>query len=354
MTFYKGDALETIKNKIKDKSIDLIYADPPFGTTGAWWDEKMDWPELFKEFFRVLKDNGMIVLHCSIPFNYELIRSAPKPPAYSWYWKKNNSTNHLSVNRMPMRNVEEILVWKNKKNKYNPQRIGTEERILPGKKAEHNIYWNGGVKEIEKRKVVGKSMTHFLDFSRSLDEFSTRPNEIIDLMINSYSNPGETILDISCFKGISGVRAKELGRNWIGIDKYHEPTLLQKTLPEPTFNLDLVEVKQSPIHCKGLFAKSNIPANTRICDYKGELLTLTEYCAKYNNTYNYCYIYRRQNKVLDGRSNLTENPSHYCNESKSPNVVLKGRGLVTMREIQAGEELFLKYPKDYSRDYELS
>ena len=225
-TFYKGDALETIKSQIKDKSINLIYADPPFGTTGAWWDSKMNWPELFKEFFRVLKDDGMLVLHCSIPFNYELIRAAPKPPSYSWYWKKNNSTNHLSVNRMPMRNVEEILVWKNKKNKYNAQRIGTEERILPAKKAEHNIYWSGAAGEKPERVVQGKSMTHFLDFPRCLDSFSTRPIEIIDLMIKSYTNEGDTILDFSCFKGISGVRAKELGRKWVGIDLYHLPSLL--------------------------------------------------------------------------------------------------------------------------------
>ena len=225
-TFYKGDALKTIQNQIKDSSVDLIYCDPPFGTTGAWWDSKMNWPELFTEFNRVLKKDGMIVLHCSVPFNYELIKAAPKPPSYTWYWKKNKCTNHLSVNRMPLRCVEEILVWKKGKGQYFPQRVGTELRKIPGKKPEHNIYWKGAAGAKEPKEVVGKSQTHFLEFPVKLDSFSTRPTELIDLMIKSYSKEGDTILDFSCFKGISGVRAKELDRKWVGIDLFHYPTLL--------------------------------------------------------------------------------------------------------------------------------
>ena len=62
--FYSGDTLNILKGQIEDKSINLIYINPPFGTTKNYWDEKQDWTKLFIEFFRVLKDDGMLVIHC--------------------------------------------------------------------------------------------------------------------------------------------------------------------------------------------------------------------------------------------------------------------------------------------------
>lgn len=209
-----------------DKSINLIYCDPPFGTTRQFWDEKIEWSKLFIEFFRVLKDDGMIVIHCSIPFNYELIKSAPKPPSYSWYWNKMGCpTNYLNSNKQPLRCVEEILVWKHKKSSYYRQQIGTEERVSYW--ASPSDYY-GTIQERKKTVVKGKTRTHLLEIKRNIDGFSTRPLEILELMIQSYSKEGDTVLDPFCYKGICGTVAKRLGRRYIGIDKYHYPVLLMK------------------------------------------------------------------------------------------------------------------------------
>jgi hypothetical protein len=137
-TFYKGDALQMMRQHLSSGSVNLIYFDPPFATTGNWWDEPMDWTAIFAECFRVLRDDGMLVIHCSVPFNYTLIRAAPRPPSYSWYWRKNRVTNFLNVNRQPMRCVEEILVWTKKRNTYYPQRIGTEVRTVQKKLGKSN------------------------------------------------------------------------------------------------------------------------------------------------------------------------------------------------------------------------
>lgn len=223
--FYRGDTLELLKKQATG-SIDLIYSNPPFGTTKNYWDEKQDWNLLFPEMFRVLKDTGMIVLHSSIPFNYELIRSSPVPPLYSWYWKKDAVTCPLLANTQPLRNMEEILVWKKKKATYYRQQIGDEPHI--SSYMTKNEYY-GSTKKTGKTIIKGKTRTHFLEMKRDVQGFSTRPKEMVDLMIKSYSKEKDTVLDLYCYNGLSGVVCKELKRNWIGFDKYHSPTLLFQT-----------------------------------------------------------------------------------------------------------------------------
>lgn len=219
--YYKGDTLETLRSHIKDKSVNLIYVNPPFGTTKNFWDEKQDWPAIFKECFRILKDNGMLIIHCSIPFNYELIRSAPKPPSYSWYWKKDAATCPLIANQQPLRNTEEILVWKNKKNTYYRQQIGDEPR--KSKYMTKSDYYMKNVKD-KSTIIRGKTRTHLLEMKRDIQGFSTRPREMIDLFVQSYSKPGDTVLDMFCYKGAS--KESCVDRRWIGIDKYFIPPVL--------------------------------------------------------------------------------------------------------------------------------
>jgi hypothetical protein len=218
--FYKGDVFEMMGQHIKSKSVNLIYIDPPFGTTQNWWDSKLDWKKLFTEFFRVLKDDGMLVIHCSIPFNYELIRSAPKPPSHTWYWDKVYSTNHLGVNYQPLRRIEEILVWRNKKPTYYRQQIGDEKRIVPYGGA--STYF-GSVKK-GSSVLTGKTRTNIITMKRIVNGFSTRPPELVKLMIDSYSKEGDTILDCFCYKGLSYTQSN--GRRWIGIDLNFIPNCL--------------------------------------------------------------------------------------------------------------------------------
>jgi site-specific DNA-methyltransferase (adenine-specific) len=219
-TFYLGDNSKLIPRYISDKSIDFIYFNPPFATTKQDWDEELDWPLLFKEFKRILKDTGVLAIHCSVPFNYKLIKEAPTLPSYSWYWKKDNTTNPLIAKYQPLRNMEEILVWTNKKKRYYPQRIGNEIRKAHG---DGSSKYYGNVTYKSPQKVVGKYQTHFIDMSRTIDEYSTRPIELIELMIKSYTQEGDVILDPTCYKGLCGNVAKRLKRNYIGMDKYFFP-----------------------------------------------------------------------------------------------------------------------------------
>jgi site-specific DNA-methyltransferase (adenine-specific) len=217
-TFYRGDCLEQMK-RLESNTIQLIYWNPPFGITKQHWDEKLPWTALFAECFRLLRDDGMLVIHCSVPFNYELIRSAPKPPTYSWYWDKENPTTPLLAKIQPLRQVEEILVWKNKQNTYFPQRVGTEERVLLSR-ANTNYVDNEYLTPQQPKVVKGYIQRHLIRMKSAVDGFATRPEALIELIINSYTEPGDTILDPTCYRGLTGRVAKRMGRRWIGIDKY--------------------------------------------------------------------------------------------------------------------------------------
>lgn len=217
--FYQGDTLTLLRRHIADKSINLIYFDPPFGTTKNTWDEKQDWGNIFAECFRVLKDEGMLVIHCSIPFNYELIRSAPKPPSHTWYWTKDSHSNPLISKVQPLRDTEEILVWKNKKGVYYPQKIGNDPQ--------KSTYMTKGDYFGKDRKAettinYGKFRTHHLTMKRDIQGFSTRPKELVELMINSYSKEGDVMLDLYCYNGLS--YSCKGDRRWIGFDKHFVPT----------------------------------------------------------------------------------------------------------------------------------
>lgn len=216
--FHNGDVFQIIK-RIPDKSIHLIYCNPPFGTTKNYWDMKIDWKKLFVEIFRVLRDDGMCVIHCSIPFNYQLIRDAPQPPHYSWYWNKQGSpTGYLSANCQPLRCMEEILVWKKKKNTYYRQQIGNDERQSSW--ATPSPYY-GTIKEKKKTVMKGKTRTHLLEIKRDINGFATRPFELVKLIVSSYTKEGDTVLDLFCYDGLSYTACQ--GRRWIGIDRYHFP-----------------------------------------------------------------------------------------------------------------------------------
>jgi site-specific DNA-methyltransferase (adenine-specific) len=223
-TFYRGDCLDCFK-RIADKSIDFVYFNPPFGITMQPWDEALDWKKIFAECFRVLKPHGTLAIHCSVPFNYTLIRDAPRAPNYSWYWNKIATTTPLLAKHQPLRHVEEILVWKSEFTKYNPQRVGDEVRRVHADGRTNYVDY-GSLKPRGKKEVIGKYQTHYIEMKKKVRGFATRPDEIIELFLKSYTNEGDVVLDPTCYLGLSGVVAKRMGRKWIGFDKYFMPSYL--------------------------------------------------------------------------------------------------------------------------------
>ena len=114
-----------------------------------------------------------------------------------------------------------------------------------------------------------------------------------------------------------------------------------------------IEVRPSPIHGNGLFATEDIKKNTKLSEYVGVEMSITDFIKRYGRDRKYTYSLGRVNRIIVGKDCVNQNPSHFCNESSAPNVHLKGRGLYTLRDVSKGEELFLRYNKNYQRDYSL-
>jgi hypothetical protein len=112
-----------------------------------------------------------------------------------------------------------------------------------------------------------------------------------------------------------------------------------------------VEIKESPVHGKGVFATQDIPPNTKLWDYQGEEMTLREFKERYGNDISRSYSMRRINKIINGKNH--DNLSHWMNESRHPNAIFKKKGVWTDKAIVKGEELFLRYPPNYIRNYTL-
>ena len=215
MNVIKGDIHDEII-KIENNTIDLIYTNPPYNITENKWDKPLKWEFLFKEMWRILKPNGKIILHASIPFTYNLINI--EKPKYHYVWIKDKPTNFFHAKKQPLRQQEEILVFYKKNGTYNPQMIGDTfyKQSTCGKSKYYGS--RGETKKEITKGHYGKYPVNVLNFKRHIRGYSTRSDDLVDYFIKTYSNEGDTILDITCYNSLTGHRAIKLNRNYIGID----------------------------------------------------------------------------------------------------------------------------------------
>jgi DNA modification methylase len=224
---YHADCFD-IMPKIESKSIDLILADLPYGTTACKWDSVLPLDKLWNEYKRIIKDNGAIVLTASQPFTSILVCSNLDMFRYEWIYSKSKSTGFMNANKMPMKQHESILVFYKKLPIYNQLKtfVGIKDKrktFNPAKLKESNIYNNAGIKNNVYHKKddgwqVPKSIIHFNNGGK-MEHPTQKPVELLKYLIKTYTNKGMTILDNTMGSGSTGVAAKMLQRNFIGIEK---------------------------------------------------------------------------------------------------------------------------------------
>jgi site-specific DNA-methyltransferase (adenine-specific) len=228
---HKGDCLELMPKLIKDKSIDMIFCDLPYGTTQCKWDSVIDLDRIWKEYKRVIKDNGAIVLFASQPFTSVLVSSNLKMFKYSFTWDKITKTNHLNAKKQPLRQVEDICVFYKKQPTYNPQ--GLVECEVSNFRPNHFKYKKDEKVYGEQKEYSNKST--YTNYPSNLIQYSNgnhnslhptqKPLSLIEYMIKTYTNEGDLILDNTCGSGTTGRGAKNLNRDYIMIEqeeKYYE------------------------------------------------------------------------------------------------------------------------------------
>ena len=216
-----GDCLELMKD-IPDKSIDMILCDLPYSskkrkTTWNDWDCEIDLEKLWKQYNRIIKDNGVIVLFGSDLFSAQLIMSNYKNYKYKWIWQKEMGTGFLNAKKMPLRDFEEILVFYKKQPTYNPQmRKGFAYITTKGSKSENYCSTDKIVTTVSNGERYPLTI---LNFKRDKGLHPTqKPVELLEYMIKTYTNENEIVLDNCMGSGSTGVACKHTNRNFIGIE----------------------------------------------------------------------------------------------------------------------------------------
>ena len=209
---------------IPDGSIDLVLTDPPYGTTACKWDTIIPLEPMWEQLKRVTKKNGAIVLFGSQPFTSALVMSNPKMFKYEWVWEKHKGTNFNLVKKQPFKIHENILVFGG--NKYFPQM--TEGKPYKPR-GSHNINKDGGMwegnkvgyaKNFDSSKRYPISKLYFSNHNQKENSFhpTQKPVALMEYLIKTYTNEGETVLDFTMGSGTTGVACKNLNRNFIGIE----------------------------------------------------------------------------------------------------------------------------------------
>ena len=210
--------------KIKNKSIDLILADLPYGTTKNSWDSQLDLKKLWPEYERVIKDNGAILLFAQSPFDKVLACSNLKIYRYEWIWEKTSATGHLNANRMPMKAHENILVFYKNLPKYFPQITHGHERKVSSLQHKKNCRKsdNYGNYNFVSYDSTDRYPRDVITFSTDKQKGSLHPTQkplaLIEYLINSYSEPGDLVLDNCMGSGTTGLACLKLNRQFIGIE----------------------------------------------------------------------------------------------------------------------------------------
>ena len=210
---------------IKDKSIQLILADLPYGTTACKWDSILPLDKLWKQYKRIIKDNGAIVLTASQPFTTKLISSNYEMFKYEWIWEKDGGSNFATVKYMPMKEHENIVVFGNGKILYNEQRqerIGSRKgkvtkTIDSGRKDSVYGTQDGGLEMVVPELRCPRSIQRF---TRERGEHPTqKPVALMEYLIKTYTNKGDMVLDNTMGSGTTNLACLKLNRKSIGIEK---------------------------------------------------------------------------------------------------------------------------------------
>lgn len=224
---------------IADKSIDCIICDLPYGQTHNKWDIIIPFEPLWKEYERIIKDNGAIILFAQGMFTAEVMMSNPKLWRYNLVWKKGNRVSgFLNAKRQPLRNHEDICVFYKKQPTYNPQMSEGKPLHSRGKgvhRLVNNNYGHYNEPDDSRANCTEKYPTSILNFERPHPAIfpTQKPVDLIRYLIRTYTNEGDVVLDNCMGSGTTALAAIKENRHFIGFEMNEEYyKLAQKRLKE--------------------------------------------------------------------------------------------------------------------------
>lgn len=215
-----GDCIKEL-SELDENSVDMILVDPPYGTTMCKWDTVLDLTKMWEQETRVAKDRAAIVFMAAQPFTSILVCSNLKLFKYDLVWEKGNATGFLNAKKMPLRAHESILVFYKKLPVFNPQMThGHELKVAKRKSVNSECYGKAlNLTEYSSTSRYPRSV-QFFSSDKQLGNYhpTQKPVNLMEWLINSYTKKGDTVLDFCMGSGTTGVAAKKLNRNFIGIE----------------------------------------------------------------------------------------------------------------------------------------
>ena len=223
LKFINGDCINVLQQLIDTGvKVDAIITDPPYGTSACKWDSVIDLKHMWYLTKNLIKDNGAIVLFGNEPFSSQLRLSNIKNYKYDWKWLKTKPSGHLNAKKQPLRSYEDITIFYKKQCVYNPQNLTYGE-------FDNNRKWRNGKEKCEvfgKEKNFGvsnakgypKNLLSYSNPNNNLLHPTQKPVALLEYLIKTYTNEGETVLDNCMGSGSTGIACVNTNRNFIGIE----------------------------------------------------------------------------------------------------------------------------------------
>jgi len=218
-----GDCLNRM-DEIKDKSIDMVMVDPPYGTTACKWDSIISLKPMWEQLKRIIKPNGAIAMTSSQPYTSKLVMSNVKMFRYEWVWNKKLAGNTILAKKHPLKIHENILIFSFAGNIfYAPKMRQGKFRMKGFKSALSKIY--GSSKSTDTRiwndLYYPQSILEVTNANNRIGRVhpTQKPVALMEYLIKTYTNEGETVLDFCMGSGTTGVACLNLDRDFIGIEK---------------------------------------------------------------------------------------------------------------------------------------
>ena len=231
MKLIHGDCLVEMEN-IPDKSVDMILCDLPYGTTACKWDTVIPFESLWAHYKRIIKDRGAIVLFGAEPFTSVLICSCMELFKYSWKWNKIKPSMFMNAKNAPMKKIEDICVFSagttaNKSPRrmpYFPQGLEPCGKVRPPKNDSVPAQSTIGLRPSR----ANAYLQEYTNYPCDLIEFAfeqkpvhptQKPVALLEYLISTYTQEGETVLDNCMGSGSTGVACVNTRRDFIRIEK---------------------------------------------------------------------------------------------------------------------------------------